>query len=679
MGNVYRQWAILGIIFALGACNSGESNYLKISVPGSDADNASTDGGRDAVADTGPKSNLSIISCTPSHGRFTGGTQLTVQGTGFDKKSAVRVGGKGIQVGQTKYISPAKIVVVTPAGAVGPADVKVQSGNLSATHAGCFSYDPIYTDPSSGPTTGGTLVEIYGSGTAFFTGMKLLLGGKSMTHVEVIGATKVRAKTPAGTSGFADLLAGQKGGKDLIVRSAFRYYVSTNPYSGGLGGGPIKGTLTVSVLNWMTRAPVDDALVIVEDAHSTLFNGKTDLTGMVVFSKKNFIGPVNVTAGKTKFETTTVASFDARDVTIFLMPIIPPSPGTPPPGPIGGKVSGYVMFGGPTGVGEKEWKLVPEPKTDEVKRAYLFRSLPSIATKIQDPALGGTIDYTPSTTTTAWSYNLTVAPGMMAIYAVAGIYNKTTTKFTPYALGVTRGVVVGPGETKKNVNVLVHVPLKENIIINLKDVPSSAVLYKVRLAIDLGADGYIVRSDNEKSGTGSYTTFGFDKMPTFTSAGLVDASYTVDVALDGGGTVEKPYVPFVRGTMRSVQPVKGAITMDKFIGPATLDDPKQGAIIQNNTLTWTPTGAGKPNLAITLVVLFDSTPVWRIICDGQSSSVKLPDPKAVGLPEWPKDYMVWAQWLVHMPSYDYNKYNYNHLSYAYWDRWSQEQSYFRFQ
>ena len=117
--------------------------------------------------------------------------------------------------------------------------------------------------------------------------------------------------------------------------------------------------------------------------------------------------------------------------------------------------------------------------------------------------------------------------------------------------------------------------------------------------------------------------------------------------------------------------------MDKFVGAAKLVDPKSSGILANNTLTWQPTGVA-PNLAVTLVVDLKSQPIWRIISDGQNYSVKLPDPKKHGLKELPYgQYVVWAQWMVRIPVYDFNKYNYNHLQSRYWARWSQQQSYFR--
>jgi hypothetical protein len=649
-----------------------------VPVPGADGSVVDV-GTTTPTPDAGPVTNMSISSVTPTHGPFVGGTALTITGSGFTKNTKVRIGGRNIQVGEFALLSPTRIRVGTPAGEVGPADVEVSLNGVKVVKKNAYRYDAIYLDPNSGPIQGGTLVDIYGTGTAFGAGMKLTLGGKPLTNVEVIAGTKIRAWTPAGSAGLTDLAATDKNGKKWNVVEAFRYYVATNPNSGGLGGGTVKGTLTVSVLDWMTRKPLASAVVVIADSTGILHTGKTNATGVLVYTKTGLKGPLNVTAGLEKYESTTISSLDARDITIFLQPIIPPSMGPGPPPKMAGKVEGHIQFGGPTGIGSDKWEIVPEPKAGEIKRAYVYRTVPSIKVKtIPDTNYAAVVDYTKGTKKTAWAYSLAVAPGMMGVYALAGLYNKSADTFTPYALGVARGVVVGPGETKKNVDVLVDIPLKQDIKLTLKDVPATAVMHKVRLGIDLGAEGLILRTDNEKKGTNVPTSLTFSRMPLLGQRrGLVDAAYTVDAALDAGGTFDKPSLPFVRGTMKSVKPVNGELVMDKFIAGALLVDPSRGYTITGNKLTWKVNSVGKPSLALTLLVKFDLTPVWRIITNGTATSVTLPDPKTVGLTSWSNTTLIWAQWLIHLPSYDFNRYNYNHLRDFYWDRWSQEQSYFR--
>ena len=681
MRPVYVPAMILAAGVALAACSTPEPEASTYKVPGSDADVQIPDTGPDrSVLDANTAAGLTLTGVKPTHGPFVGGNKVTLGGSGFSASCKVQIGGKNIQVGQSKLVSGAAFAVTAPAGKPGAADVQITCGSDKAVLKDAYTYDAVYMTPSSGPTAGGTLVEIFGTGTTFAAGMKLSLGGKVMTEVSVIGATSARAKTPPNSRGDVDLVVGS-GSSSVTVKDAFNYYVSTSPKAGGLGGGPIAGTLTISVLDATSRAPIESAAVVVSAAGQKLHSGLTNTSGVLVFAKTGLIGPVNVTAGKSTYESTTVVDMDARDVTILLFKISPPSSGPGGPGLLAAQVQGNVVFGGSTGVGTSAWKIVPEPKTDEVKRAYIYRSLASIGAELTETSKVPYVDHDPTSSATTWPYKLTVSPGMMAVYAVAGLYNKTSSTFVPYAMGVTRGVVVGPGGMTQNVDIVVQAPLSRTITLQLKDVPSSSKMHHVRLGIDLGAEGFIVRGDMETSGTTSVpASITFNRLPPFNYQGLTDASWAVDVALDGGGTKASPSLPYVRGTSRSMKAASDTLVMDKFVGPASLDDPVQGQYLQNSTLKWTPTGA-PAQLIVTLVVAYSvpPTPVWRIISPGDATSVTLPDPKTAGLNDWtPGKLHIWAQWMIHLhPGYDFDKFTYDHLSSYYWDRWSQQQSYFQ--
>lgn len=671
-------------VMVVGACSSSDPEVNTFKVPGTDAVVVIPDVGLDlGSGDASATDKLSLVSVKPTHGPFVGGTKLTLRGTGFSKTCKVEIGGKNIQVGQTKVAGPLSMTVVTPAGTPGAVDVKVTCGAHNVRLINGYAYDSVFMDPSSGPTAGGTLVKIFGTSTSFASGMKLSLGGKAMTEVTVAGATAMSAKTPAGTAGLVELVVGDSKGTSITVKEAFNYYVSTNPKSGGLGGGPIKGTLTVSVLDSATRAPIDGAAVLVQDSTQTLFTGKTGSSGVLVFSKIGFYGPVNVTAGKTKYESTTVVNMDARDVTILLVQIAEPGSGPGPPPLLTSTIKGHLFFGGSTGAGTSAWKIVPEPLTGEVKRAYIHRSITAIGTTLPTLDKVPYVDYDPTAKLTAWPYSTGAVPGIQTVYALAGLYNKTTDVFTPHAMGLKRGVVVGPGGVATNVNILIEVPLNRTITVQLKDVPSSSKIHKVRLGIDLGAEGFLVRLDNEVTGTtGVPVSAAFTRMPPFSYQGLTDASWAVDTALDGGGTVASPSLPYVRGTSRSMKDTAGVLIMDKYVGPGLLVDPPIAQYLKDNTLKWTSTGS-PADLILTRIVLNASppTPVWRIISRGKATEVKLPDPKAAGLNDWTAGKLyIWAHWAIHLhPGYNFDKYNYDHLYSRYWDRWSQQQSYFQLQ
>ncbi len=615
---------------------------------------------------------LLLKAIKPAHGPFAGGTEVVLSGSGFTKKVKVRIGGTTLETIKVTLLSPVSLKVITPAGKVGLADVEVILGSEKAKLTGAFTYDPVYLDPDSGPAAGGTLVTVHGKDTAFKKGMTLTLGGKALTDVEVISTSAVRAKTPAGTPGPAPLVMGTAGG-DKTITEAYTYYQSANQKTGGMGGGKLAGTLTVDVLDWLYRSPVDNAKVVVQKGRSFTMTATTTLSGVAVFSSTKLKGKVSVTVAKKGYEATSMVSFDARDLTVFLLPIPNPQPGPMPPGQSPGIIRGHLLFGGATGVGSPHWKLVPAPKTNQVKRAYVFTSVPRIAWGPPTYGSGHTVDFDKKEAAKAWPFSLYARTGAMAIWAVAGIYDKSSATFEPYAMGVTRGVVVGPGDVAK-ADIWVTIPLTQKVDVVVKDVPAGVSRFQVRHAIDLGADGLLMRMDQEVKGDGIPASYTFGRLPTFLHKGLLDASHTVEVMLDTG---QADGLPMTRATERLVQPKGGAIVMDKFLGVPRQVKPAPGAKLQGNTVQWSQNGVRAPNLSVTILRRTDETPVWRVFSPGSVTAVKLPDPKTFGLPPWPKAPVVWLQYLAYLPGFSFDTYTYYHLSSRYWSRWSYDEFSFK--
>ncbi len=609
---------------------------------------------------------LTVSSANPEHGPFVGGTEVVIYGSGFTVDTVVTVGGKEVPSTETQPLSPVAIKIITPPGEVGPVDMEISTPTEKAILLHGFRYDAVALDPESGPAAGGTLVTLMGQDVGFVAGMELLLGGAPMTDVEVVSTSVLRARTPPGASGPATLEFKPAGQAALQIEGAFSYYTSTNPKSGGMGGGPIEGSLTVSVLNWFTRQPVAGAQVVVQKGRALTLTGMADAQGIATFSTESLEGPLTVSAGQQEFESASIVTFDARDLTIFLQPIVSPEPGPMPPGVLAGIIQGHVLFGGTTGAGSDKWKIVPEPKLGQVKRTYVYTSS-SLSYGPQRPVGSGTIDFE-DTGATAWPFNLTVRPGAMAVYAVAGIYTKTLDRFDPYAMGITRGVLVGPGELV-DTNILVNIPLTETLQVELEDLPDGVGRYRLQLAISLGSDGVLMRMDHEISGEGQLSSITLGRLPGFQHQGLTDASYTVNVLLE---SLTPTGLPLSQATVRSVQPVQGKVVVDQFLGVPRPLKPLPGAALEGNTLSWTSDGAAA-SFAITTLSLPDETPIWRIISRGDVTQVKLPDPVAFGLPQWPQGPLIWRQWLARIPGFDFDSFNYSHFNSNYWDRWSLEE------
>lgn len=653
------------LLMSAGIFPSGcaeEVERFTVNVAGDDAEIPEGDAG---VYEAGlPADRLALMSVSPNHGSFLGGNIVTISGLGFTDQVVVDFDGKEVESVMMEVLGPTTLRVFAPAGEVGSADVSVARGQEKITITSAYHYDPITLSPNSGPTVGGTLITINGQGSNFQQGMVLKLDGEPLSAVQINSTTTLQAVTPPGSDGPADLDIEIQPGKTITIEDAFTYYSASNPLSGGMGGGPLQGTLTVTVLNWLTRAPVEDAKVIVEKDRDLLLTGNTDANGNLVFTNANLTGPISISAGKEEFETGSLIDFDARDVTVFLFPIIPPQPGPMGPGTRLGLVQGYVLFGGLSGVGSPQWKVVPEPKPGQIKRTYVYLANESVRYSPPTADMQATIDFADDGAT-AWPFSKYVRPGSVTVWALAGLFNQSDGSFEPYAMGLNRGVVVGPGETV-NLDVVVSSALTEKVDLKLKDLPPEVNRHRIRLGIDLGADGVLMMPQHEISGDGVSESYTFGSLPAFTGPGLLDATYSIDLMLD---TSSPTQLPLVQAIELNILPKNGEIEIGEFVGVPKQISPTAFGALQGNTLRWTSNGA-TPSIAVTRLLSSDQTPIWRIISDGNINEVNLPDPKTLGLPAWPTGPMVWQQWLVHLPQYTFDTYTYSHLSSTYWDRWS---------
>ena len=145
---------------------------------------------------------------SPGYGPTTGGTRVTVSGTGFVAgQTSVNFGGTVIAAA----VQNANVLTfVTPAHALGAVSVTVTApGGTSDAIPGGFMYPPppypvvTAVSPSSGPTAGGTSVTITGSGFNGVTGVSF--GSVAATSFVVNSALSMTAVAPAGTAGTVDV------------------------------------------------------------------------------------------------------------------------------------------------------------------------------------------------------------------------------------------------------------------------------------------------------------------------------------------------------------------------------------------------------------------------------------------------------------------------------------------
>ncbi|MFG2359117.1 IPT/TIG domain-containing protein [Streptomyces sp. NPDC048521] len=166
-----------------------------------------------------------ISTINPSQGPTTGGTTVTLTGTGMTGSTAVRFG----STNATSFVvdSATQITAVSPARTAGAAAVSIvhPTGNSnSVTFTYITAQVPVVTGvtPSSGPTSGGTTVTLTGTG---FTGATTVtFAGVPATSFSVNSATHITAVTPANSAGAAVVAVTTPGGTS--APDAFFFYAA---------------------------------------------------------------------------------------------------------------------------------------------------------------------------------------------------------------------------------------------------------------------------------------------------------------------------------------------------------------------------------------------------------------------------------------------------------------------
>jgi hypothetical protein len=140
---------------------------------------------------------------TKTSGGTSGGTTLTVHGNDLTQVTAVRFGTR--YATHLQRLSPYRVRVVTPAHAAGTVAVEVLTGHGASVGWRAKRYEYIaaptvtHVSPATGPTAGGTVVSVRGSG--FYPGTRVLFGRTAGTSVRITDRTTLAVRAPAHAAG----------------------------------------------------------------------------------------------------------------------------------------------------------------------------------------------------------------------------------------------------------------------------------------------------------------------------------------------------------------------------------------------------------------------------------------------------------------------------------------------
>jgi hypothetical protein len=711
-------WAVLGMLALLVGCNDPTSqnddggSVDAVDVPLPDVEDVLDGAEVEADVADAPYDPFAVTAVRPDHGSFEGGSTVIVRGRGFAEGAVVYFDDRMVQVPDTRVLNDNEIAVVTPAGPVGLVEVRVEQGDDQASLPDGFTYDAIGIDPASGSVAGGTFVTITGNGTEFTDGDAVLFDGRPATDVVVVAAETITCRTPPGSIGPADVtIRGEE--IDLTVRGIFAYFLATDPSSGGLGGDPIGGpgtrtevcppddggtkgggaskavgTINITVLDGSTLDPVPEAYVMLGLEDDTTYQGLTDTRGMIVFSGPDLSGRQIVTAAKDGYETTSIQFFDATDVTIFLIPIPDPEPGPLPPGRLGAEIQGELIFESAGEFARGPWDIVPPPGPGERKVAYVYVTSWDIWTE-PPPSYYGGAEYRVTEESPGiygYTYSAFARPGTVAVVALAGLERDSDGVFTPYAMGVARHIITGPGETVTGVDVyMVHpmdVPLQIELDGEPEVIPSGAPnTYRIDVFLDLGGDGVFWSPLKSRYVTDVSRPVVFPGWVT-PNGELADATYTVvagayNRTVDAMGMLSdvNPFSVVVSPGHRNVW---SPLVADRFIGIPYAVNPTYGATVVDNHMVF-GNDPEDPDFWLILLQTLDQSPLWRIILPGCVKEFDLP-PIAMlaGLEAPPAGYLVWIAYGIRSPAFVYDEWSYRFLSQQYWSAYTADAFLFQF-
>ena len=189
----------------------------------------------------------------------------------------------GLQAGATYYF---RVVAYNSAGLRSTPSAQV-AYTVPTTAAPSLTA----VSPTSGPTTGGTVITL--TGTNFVSGATVRVGGVAASGVTFVSSTQVRATTPAGTAGARDVQIFNPNGQSATRVGAFTFTTTST------------GTLTATAVSPNSGPTSGGTAIAVTGtgfvAGATILIGGTPATGVSVASSTRITGytPAKAAGGYT--------------------------------------------------------------------------------------------------------------------------------------------------------------------------------------------------------------------------------------------------------------------------------------------------------------------------------------------------------------------------------------------
>jgi hypothetical protein len=600
------------------------------------------DGGTQTPGDAPMPEPHSVLGVDPPHGPYAGGTLTAIRGTGFSSTSRVWFGDTEVSSDSVLVLDPQRMQVTSPPGTPGAADVTVQNGDdtsTSATLRGGFTYDDFYLDPGTGPTAGGTLVTIHAEAPIFDDGTSIQIDQSPCAIDEVKSPTELVCRTPPGTPGTKPVRETNSAGESIDVLDAFTYVVDSDGFRGGLAGDALGGQLQVVVLDSAAGEAVPGATVFAGSSADSVASAQTDSFGTALVTSSDLGSKVTVTIAKKCFQPQTFVDVPVEKLTVFLDPVLSPDCGNPGDIPVGGGTPGQ----GANVTGQLVWPLngelmmngfgnVPAPGAANVRQvAYVFRlgSKPTDKFSLPGSAAAVTPD---SPGDVGYNFYFATSPGNFTLYALAGLEDRSQSPaiFTPYAMGLTRGIAVGPSQTHSDVFISIDVPVDHALTLDASGpTPTSRGPDRIQasLAIQVGSEGYVLLPNGRLSSLlPPDGPFQFVGIPPLVGS-LTGTQYVTTASAvtgDAGGTPLSSVGLFSTVTSNTTVGVGAFVELPQLVAPAS------SAVWDRSSLELKHAAGGpEPDLTLIDVSSGDGLITWRIIAPGAPDHVEVPNLSAL--------------------------------------------------
>lgn len=426
------------------------------------------------------EASLALTAFEPAWGPAEGGTAFVLQGRSFDAQMDVWVG--GTRVADLSVVSSTEATGTTPPGSSGYVPVEVKRGNERALLENAFLYradlQALGAFPVRGGMGGGTYVVVRGQGFtvtrenltatsdagASDPGIEVFFGEAAASDVEVLSDNLIAVRTPPGPPGVVDIRVRNGEGEGIASR-AFTYFDPTF-LLGGTRGGPVDGALYVTALDAFMGMPVPDLACFLGRDGATPYIAKTDMLGQCTLSGPDLRGPQTVTVAGEGWEYATLVDVNASEITVYLQPTTlagNPGGGSPPPLPppatIRGRVTGFAKeFFDPAALTPQEMAIAVVVTTARDE----FSGTPDPGGENVVFQEGG--EY----------FIANARPGRVALVALAGIYNLSTSEFRLRQMGVRRNVYPQLGVNLLEQDIELNIPLDQSVELSLPDAPVRA-------------------------------------------------------------------------------------------------------------------------------------------------------------------------------------------------------------